>query len=131
MPDSQSRPRLFTMDDLRRIVSYASLEGAPDVPQVVEHLDGRRMLSRPTEIPWKDWHAPATTIDDLPTSAYGAEVERLRAELATVKADAMDVYGIVYGQLTAGIVDDHERIMRATNELAEAGRRMEALHASS
>lgn len=125
MPDSQSSPRLFTLDDVRKIASYAGLEGSPDVPQIVERLDQRGKLSQPAET-WKDWHAPATTIDDLPTSAYGAEVERLRAELATVKADAMDVYGIVYGQLTAGIVDDHERIMRATNELAEAGRRMEA-----
>jgi hypothetical protein len=46
-----------------------------------------------------------------------------RAERDQLRYDAMTVYGIVYEQLTAGVVDDHGRIMRATNELAEAGRR--------
>lgn len=52
------------------------------------------------------------------------EIERLRAESEALKAEALEVCGITYGMLTAGIVDDHDRIMRACNELAEFGRRL-------
>jgi hypothetical protein len=52
-----------------------------------------------------------------------ADLKALGAQRDRLRYDALTVYGIVYEQLTAGVVDDHERIMRATNELAEAGRR--------
>lgn len=52
------------------------------------------------------------------------QVAELEAELEALKAEALDVCGITYGMLTAGIVDDHDRIMRACNELAEFGRRL-------
>lgn len=53
-----------------------------------------------------------------------AETDALVAEIEALKAEALDVCGITYGMLTAGIVDDHDRIMRAANELAEFGRRL-------
>lgn len=49
---------------------------------------------------------------------------RLRAENEALKAEAMDVCSDTYRMLTAGVVNDHDRIMRACNELAEFGRRL-------
>lgn len=56
-------------------------------------------------------------------------VDALEAEMQALKGETLDVYGIAYSQLTAGIVDDHDRIMRATNELAEAARRLTGIAA--
>jgi hypothetical protein len=55
---------------------------------------------------------------------HEGEVARLRAENEALKAEALDVCSDTYRMLTAGIVDDHDRIMRACNELAEFGRRL-------
>ena len=46
------------------------------------------------------------------------------ARCGALRDEALTIYGIVYAQLTAGVVDDHDRIMRAGAELEEAARRM-------
>lgn len=83
---------------------------------------------QPVEVVPKDMLAAAVVagveVAGKVRDANRADRDRLRAEVEALKAEALDVCGITYGLLTAGVVDDHDRIMRAANELAEFGRRL-------